>query len=121
MKALQILTNVLYEIWNRYFPLLMLIGASYLVFAFLYPRIKKIALLIHSILTFVLAVWCYYYILSTQKFIHLLLQTKKHEIEMFSDFMHGAYTFGIISLITMYAVPQIAIAILIIYKNRFIT
>jgi hypothetical protein len=37
---------------------------------------------------------------------------------MFNDFVHGAYTLGIIVLVIMYAVPQIAIAILIIYKNK---
>jgi hypothetical protein len=112
------LTSVMSEIWNQYFPLLILIGGIYLLFSFFYPHIKKIALWIHIILTIGLAIWCYYYIQSTQEFIHLLLQSTNYEFEMFNDFVHGAYTLGIIVLVIMYAVPQIAIAILIIYKNK---
>jgi hypothetical protein len=118
-EAFTNLTNVLNEIWNHYFPLLMLIGAAYLLFGFFYSHIKKFALLIHTILTFGLAIWCYYYIQAAQKFLQLLLQSTNYEFEMFIDLVHGAYTFGIIGLIIMYAIPQIAIAILIIYKNRF--
>ena len=110
--------NVLNEIWNYYFPLLMLIGGAYLLFSFFYPHIKKIAIWIHIILTCGLAVWCYYYILSTQEFVRLFLQSTNYQFDMFNDFVHGAYTFGIIVLIIMYALPQIAIAILIIYKNK---
>jgi len=120
-KAFTNLTNVLNEIWYQYFPLLMLIGGGYLLFSFFYPHIKKMALWIHIILTFGLAIWCYYYILSTQEFVWLLLQSTNNDFEMFNDFVHGAYTFGIIVLIIMYAVPQIAIAVLIIYKNRINT
>ena len=112
------LMNVMNEIWNHYFPLLMLIGGAYLLFSFLYPHIKKIALWIHIILTIGLAIWCYYYILATQEFVRLFLQSTNYEFEMFNNFVRGAYKFGIIGLIIMYAVPQIAIAILIIYKNK---
>jgi hypothetical protein len=113
------LMKVLDEIWNYYFPLLMLIGGGYLLFSLFYPRIKKFSLLIHTILTFALAIWCYYYILSGQKFIQILLENTNAEFEMFSEIVSGAYTFGVVGLIIMYAIPQIAIAIVIIFKRRF--
>ena len=113
------LIEVLNEIWNYYFPLLMLIGGGYLLFGLFYPHVKKLSLLIHIVLTFALAIWAYYYILSGQKFIQILLENTNTEFGTFSELIRAAYTFGVVGVIIIYAIPQIAIAILIIYKNRF--
>jgi hypothetical protein len=113
------LMEVLNEIWNYYLPLLMLIGGGYLLFSLFYPHIKKFSLLIHTILTIALAIWCYYYILSGQKFFQILIENTNTEFEMFSEIVRGAYTFGVAGVIIMYTIPQIAIAIVIIFKRRF--
>lgn len=38
---------------------------------------------------------------------------------MFSEIVSGAYTLGVVGVTIMYAIPQIAIAIVIIFKKRF--
>jgi hypothetical protein len=103
------LMEVLHKIWRIYMPLLMGLGLSYLIFGFLFNKIKGKKFMINFVLGFLSLIWASAYSISSFEFIDVFSANSSNEIMHFKYISYFFASFGFIMVFALLTVPQFII------------
>lgn len=95
----------LIDIWNTFFPLLIILGLLYIIFGLLYYKIKVSKFILNLVLGILSFIWVVIYSIELINLSDLLMD----EIEITKNLIAGLIIFGIIILIALFTIPQFMI------------